>query len=450
MNFSISSERLIDSMHAPKRVDGVDYLMCPDPIEATTSIIRHKMNNSFNSPLSSGFLYHAFRRRLNVGVAVEKYQYPMSAIDRPEIKKAVVANDIDEWMKLVRGASTIKAIFEGLCPLSGRNTTVNIENICMQSTKPTIEFRQHEGTMETDRVLSYVDFVTKMVSYCQNHNWDELKTHIGTDGSLRRVQSTFLDLCRSIGCKQSSLAYYDSMSDYSIVKQIRHEERKDARDALRDSRLAIVAVNSIDYERTTLNPENRERTVRKKFSNGGYGKWPRSFVDRLVEPSTPENQRRCMTLDTQYDTHPMAGKYDISLFKLSKDHRIPSAGSSAHNSPNMQPGPSNVQPVAGSAEARGRGQLPAGSRTPGQSPITLPEAAYGTDQRTESRRSSPAMRQSPASTGSGRARSPAIRESPNPSGSRRGSPAIRQSPDPTVRSDNRTPSNDRKGSGKQR
>jgi hypothetical protein len=148
--FNIACERLLDLMHAPKRINGVDCLM--SPVErATDPVIFHRLNNTENFPLSEGLQYRWFAQQ-------RKKTNPLS-LEIPV--KSSTSVDIDSWMRLVREQQSLDEIRANVMPYTPRSACVNLQNLSRSEVDPTVEFRQHESTMQTDRVVNYIDFVVQ-------------------------------------------------------------------------------------------------------------------------------------------------------------------------------------------------------------------------------------------------------------------------------------------------
>ncbi|KAI9875772.1 MAG: hypothetical protein M1830_008009 [Pleopsidium flavum] len=65
------------------------------------------------------------------------------------------------------------------------------------NSKQTVEFRQHAGTMDADRILAWADFTTGMVEYCHRIDPDRLMTLLLTFGA--NDEFSLLNLLQIIG-----------------------------------------------------------------------------------------------------------------------------------------------------------------------------------------------------------------------------------------------------------
>ncbi|KAK5175441.1 uncharacterized protein LTR77_000580 [Saxophila tyrrhenica] len=397
--FNIACERLIDQIHSPHRVDGyeatvrpLDYSGDPDFTRDTWS-----MNDAFNRPLSSGFLYRAYCRRraekdtyyqhTDQATLGNRYTFPRSHLHDKTIHLASISKGIDSWMYLVREAPLLVDIMQNLYPLNSRNTIVNLKNLTnpfnvAKKKKLTVEFRQHAGTLQTDRVLAQVDFVTRMVNFCQISSWIDVRNLIDSDGPLRQADATILLLCTTIGFSRTTLSYYTDCSNQSYTKAIRHQECKQAQKASKAGNLlADVAVNAIEQERTHLDPSNRRQAVAEKLQFGGYGLFPRDLAKQLLGPKADDAVVERITLGFDSEIQPNRRNYSPSAYAFSKKYSVPSAGSSLTTSPLISPG-------SGTSESRGRQHERGIERNSSSSPLAL--SGVSKEEQTPGRHISPA------------------------------------------------------------
>ena len=99
----------------------------------------------------------------------------------------------------------LEAFIDHMNPGDFRFMAYNFLNLQTPQAIQTVEFRQHEGTMNTEEILAWVEFTTGVVSYCHRIPPDRLMTLMLTFG----VDDSFsvLDLLRIIG-KSHLIPYY--------------------------------------------------------------------------------------------------------------------------------------------------------------------------------------------------------------------------------------------------
>ncbi|KAK3057040.1 hypothetical protein LTR09_002078 [Extremus antarcticus] len=344
---NIACERLIDQVHAPLRIDGFQGINRSNML----TINDRQMNKAYNQPLSSGLQYRAFARQAadRTGGEISRdyrtstsneYTYPRSHFDKPDIYKACRAYDIDSWMLLIREAPLLLDIRDNLFPVVWRNTNVNVSNLldpsCLRDKKKlTLEFRQPDGSLQNDRVLSYVDYFTRQVAYCQSNAWSEIMRQIGPDGPLRQADATPVRLCETLGCDRTTLKHYKDCSDQQYTKSIRHEECRRARQVSRSGNLlAGLAIKTIEEERSTMDVINRSKATNEKLRYGGYGLFPEGLARKLLGPGVEDSEVKPITLGSDQSDRWVS---DSNKYKFTNQYHVPSAGSSLVSSPAVAP-----------------------------------------------------------------------------------------------------------------
>jgi hypothetical protein len=236
-----------------------------------------------------------------------------------------------------------------------------------------------------------------VTDFCRRSSLGRLRSIIDGDGILRQPHASYLNIAEVIGCKNSTLAHYQQTLQPQYGKHLRHDEAKAARPASKRDPLARLAVRNIEVERTNTSLANRNQVVMEKFVRGGYGQFPRAFIDRIVDSTVTETQRRALTLGLRERVHQDPNTYQRYMYQFSNDYRIPSAGSSADVSPSIDPR---------TGQSRGRPSSNTRDRTPGVSPYNLADAVSDRLRVSDERRRSPSTSHRPRSSG-------------EPSGSRR-------------------------------
>ncbi|KAF7924481.1 hypothetical protein EAE99_006429 [Botrytis elliptica] len=87
--------------------------------------------------------------------------------------------------------------------------------------KRTIEFRAHEGSMDSETVLNWVSFVVELVSWAHKINRQDLKIFLSKH--IDSKDSSIEDLFNEIGFPQSTVEFYREK-----VKKLREVEKREA------------------------------------------------------------------------------------------------------------------------------------------------------------------------------------------------------------------------------
>lgn len=102
----------------------------------------------------------------------------------------------------------------------------------LNTVKRTIEFRQHEGTMDSETVLNWVSFVVELVAWAHKIHRQDLKIFL-----LKNTTSTewysVEDLFKEIGFPQSAVEFYrGKVERLRELEQKEDEERAKNKEAL--------------------------------------------------------------------------------------------------------------------------------------------------------------------------------------------------------------------------
>ena len=217
----VACERQIDGLHSTHRIMGTNLATTPFQLRP---IERHQPprdvlygKGAYNKSLSLYFMIEAHNRRNiesnGLGVVenseapskelieanrIELYPDRMFHIDA--LWKARMGNNIDSWLTLVQHAPDVRDLHQ-LYRSMGRWCTLNLSNLPAEGisswdVKGTIEFRQHAGTLHSDEILSFLDFVMKLVSFCKHRSDKNFGSLIAPGGKFRAPSFSTLDLCR--------------------------------------------------------------------------------------------------------------------------------------------------------------------------------------------------------------------------------------------------------------
>lgn len=174
----------------------------------------------------------------------------------------------------------------------------NLNPEALFSTKHTIEFRQHISTLDKVRILSWVDFVTQLVLFASNSSMTAILVLLGSKGQLGHPNATILDVCKTIGCHPVTVKHYHEVVSNKYSKNARGKEKamaKAASVANPKDPLADLALLNVKQERAGLNADATRWRITQKFILGGYGQYPRPFIEGTAPPFMTEEQRERIT-----------------------------------------------------------------------------------------------------------------------------------------------------------
>jgi hypothetical protein len=237
MTIYTACEMMLDEIQAPHRINWTDAgVRTPTTFELKHFGTNHGRDiRVHNMPLSTAFLLGACRRRLGMGpdggeIAMDRNgniyyhfanpikgdcpaRYPDTHASYKEIEDARCVYSIDAWVKLIQGAPSTNALVQ-LYGAQSRASVLNLHNVDRPNPrtpgKKTIEFRQASSTTQTEPILSWADFVVKLVWYCQHRDTADILTSIGLDGLLE-PNLNFPRLATTVGCADATLNYYQSL-----------------------------------------------------------------------------------------------------------------------------------------------------------------------------------------------------------------------------------------------
>lgn len=180
------------------------------------------------------------------------------------------------WIKVVNHGRSL-ADLRSLWRQKQRNSTISLYNVVpplpgtLKTIKNTVEFRQHASTLQTSPVLSWIDFVVKLIWFCQNNDSSRLEDCIGPEGLLREPGSSFRNVSRSISCTRETIDHYDDQrrgDRGEWFRNLRLKEKLQAQQC-RDDPLARLALSNIGEERSSFDIRNIDRRIEAKFLDGG-------------------------------------------------------------------------------------------------------------------------------------------------------------------------------------
>lgn len=294
----LACERQIDRMHSTNRIAGSTVVR--RPLDGELIDPRHPNNlaqrvNVYNLPLSVYFLLSAHTKRMqdfkstNDRKAIEQYVAKHQ-------REAEYGYDIDAWLNVVRSKNDL----EGLRSLTNSATecTINLNNLPSKklpaleqvSKKLTLEFRQHDGTLDHRTATNWIEFLASLVLHCDKISSKDFGRAIGPGGEIRRPDFGALDLCNWIGAKKETFRFYERLMDgevHPFQTQLNREKKKwKDTDHLEDNPEWLSQrplVLELEGKLITMVKDNKNLLMTNKLMSGGYGQFSDKDLDVIVE-----------------------------------------------------------------------------------------------------------------------------------------------------------------------
>ncbi|KXT07760.1 hypothetical protein AC579_7071 [Pseudocercospora musae] len=171
---SVANEKQIDSMHSRSRIDG--RTLRTGPMTSVTGAFESK---AYNVPWSARFtsLENAIRHDEGETFLQHPDHYWRKRLD---LEAAAFINDLESRLILIAEAQALPHLKH----LQGEERPiVNLQNLAAFNSrgreksdadvdarkKSTIEFRQHAGTLHSEEVVAWVDFLLHLTRYAHNN-----------------------------------------------------------------------------------------------------------------------------------------------------------------------------------------------------------------------------------------------------------------------------------------
>lgn len=246
-------------------------------------------------------------------------RYPNQFLDRQNVREASQGNDRNSWFSLIANAPDMQALHD-LYLKGSKNVTVNFRNLDPAQQHPdpikkTVEYRQHTTTVETVRIVSWVDLVCRVVQYARENDLNSIIDLFSPQGHLGSPETNLVNVCELFGCSAATMHHYRNQLSGEYAKNVRAREKKAALDAhRRDDPLAELALYAIRKERRELNPENTRGRQLEKLQIGGYGQFAPGYIDAIAPPSMTATERERITLGYKAPWGPPNSKFaDFSV-----------------------------------------------------------------------------------------------------------------------------------------
>ena len=292
----VACEKQIDRLHAQSRITGTDLstsLVRPmgllSSVYPSGYLITH---NVYNKPPSLYFTIAAYNRR--------HLERANEASNNPRMRWRY---DVDAWLALIREASTLPALRE-LYNNQGRSCTINLQGLIdpdepissaasessssysdrfnkgrVYQSPPTIEFRQHRGTLEASAIEAYIDFLARVVLHLHEMDDEKFYQDFGPDGLFRHPALNTSTLLEKIECSDETINYYNfylSKKDHAPARmQELYFQASIANESImtnpKTDPLVRLLFENAKVVLRDIDPMGVEACVSRKLSLGGYG-----------------------------------------------------------------------------------------------------------------------------------------------------------------------------------
>jgi len=300
----VACERQIDAMHATNRIGGSQLPLAPQNRKHGAlkyfNVIEPEV---YNMPWSTLHSMRVYSRReqaargsmspefVTLGAPKANDSYPRSHFNsRPEVRKAAYQYSAAAQVTLVQNAPDMTAL-RGLQGSHSHSSTIDLQDLrdfapegVAFGSKMTMEFRQHDGSLQSVEVLSWIDFLLRLVRHA--HNTPNDKYADLCIGEFRSPSYSTLDLLKTLGCSQKTVNHYQQ-------KLGMHTQGPSYADSLalqwfnqvgalgRDCIITPLLNETIKHRRVANHHEKIRARISKKFLQGGYGQFTDAFLDQV-------------------------------------------------------------------------------------------------------------------------------------------------------------------------
>ncbi|RMY79703.1 hypothetical protein D0862_13064 [Hortaea werneckii] len=192
---------------------------------------------------------------------------------------------------VIQNAPTVLALHSLMA--TGHESTINLANISVfpwegesPDKKMTIEFRQHDGTLDVQQVLSWVDFVISAIKYSHDTQHHEQMAN----SSFSDPEYDAIDLLAELGCNEQTVQHYtfkihgdDAGELYADSTKIAALHEISELSTTEEGRIiAPVLKHSIEQQAMV------SRRIHEKLLVGGYGQFSDDDLDKLFSRIDPK------------------------------------------------------------------------------------------------------------------------------------------------------------------
>ncbi|KAI5199417.1 hypothetical protein E4T39_06239 [Aureobasidium subglaciale] len=228
---------------------------------------------------------------------------PAQTSIQQEAGKAVDYN-IQEFLHMLLKSKLTRAYLPGFLDnnlVSSLHTAIDVSRVwdsvlidkvpeyvkyCMK--KPTITFRSHAGTLDSEEQIAWIDLCTSLTEFCYQKSTDHVYRWLSVRWHIPHTDYTIMEIMRHTGgIHRMTFEYYRTVSskvadlDSKLVQPhlariIADYKRENAHgDPLKETRV-VKAIFARRVEQTKA--ENVREKIKQKFETGLYGKFPKDTV----------------------------------------------------------------------------------------------------------------------------------------------------------------------------
>ncbi|GAB1737283.1 hypothetical protein NU219Hw_g1211t1 [Hortaea werneckii] len=229
-------------------------------------------------------------------VSTDRYPENMFA-ESTDLEEAAYQYSAGANGVVIQNAPTVLALHSLMA--TGHESTINLANISVfpwegesPDKKMTIEFRQHDGTLDVQQVLSWVDFVISAIKYSHDKQHHEQMAN----SSFSDPEYDAIDLLAELGCNEQTVQHYtfklhgdDAGELYADSTKIAaHHEISELSTTEEGRIIAPVLKHSIEQQAMVIHPIQVSRRIQEKLLVGGYGQFSDDDLDKLFSSIDPK------------------------------------------------------------------------------------------------------------------------------------------------------------------
>ena len=151
---------------------------------------------------------------------------------------------------------------------AGHNCVVNFDNTTTDTTTGTVEFRQHDGTLDVSTIIAWVSAVTSLVRFCQGVYDPQV---VQLCAKARDLDFQLPDMLRYNGCPAEAVAHYERHLDPSTFQAALSHRQSLARPSIDNPAIQALWHLKAMAEYAGSKPQAVATAIKAKLKNGGLG-----------------------------------------------------------------------------------------------------------------------------------------------------------------------------------
>lgn len=305
----IANERAIDSINAKHRIGGSTLPTAPQNRKRAAMGDDNQVSRAvYNMPWSQHHFMSVYSRRERAERNSESPEfadtwknnrYPRSHLNIPAVRKAAYQYSASAQLTLVQNAPDLEAL-QSLQPTHSHQSTVELTNLkARAAVKNTVEFRQHEGSLQPVEVICWVDFLVSLVAYAHNTS-DEDYANLCI-GEFRSPAYHAVDLMKTIGCADQTIAHYKhrlgmQSNGFCYADELALQETVILQASAPGNLLAPLQKLFITQRQDANHPDAVRARISEKFVKGGYGQFSESYLNQIHFSGEHAAAREALTI----------------------------------------------------------------------------------------------------------------------------------------------------------